>query len=271
MKIMKKVFITCSLFVILFCALASSSAQNTRTSRTRTAPQGDQAELSEIVNLPPAERIEKLKAFIGSHPRSNLRDRAAELIVSAHASLGAERLQGGDTNGAVEQFRLAINQTPANMSDKLFDAVISQLPVNLFVAGERAAALDVARLVEQRVNDNAKRLLVIAGFYLSMEQADDASRAAELAVKLAPDMAAAHQALGAARHISLRLDEAAAEYARAVELDPQSVKARMSLADLRRASGKSEEALALYRSLLAAEAGNKQARTGMVLVLFDLG
>ncbi len=266
---MKKFFVLSLLFIFIVCFFHSSVAQNSRAGQ-RTAAQGDEAELREIVHLPPAERIEKLKAFIASHPRSSSSSIAAELIVSAHAELGAERLQAGDSNAAIEQFRIAITESPASMSDQLFNAVISQIPSNLFVAGEHGAAFDITKLIEQRVSDNPKRLLVLAGFYLNTEQADDATRVAELAVKLAPEMAAAHQALGAARHISLRLDDAASEYARAAELDPQSVRARMSLADLRRAQGKAEEALNIYRALLASDASNKQARTGLVLALFDL-
>lgn len=264
---MKKILFISSLFIITLCFSLEASAQNSRAGQR--GAQGDQGELTAIISLPPAERIAKLKAFIESHARSQLRARAEELIVSAHAELGDARLQAGDITAAIEQFRLAVTESPATMSDRLFDKVVAQIPVNLFVAGEHGAAFDITKLIEQRVADNPKRLLVLAGFYLNTEQADDATRVAELAVKLAPDMAAAHQALGAARHISLRLDDAASEYAKAVELDPQSARARMSLADLRRAQGKADEALAIYRALFAADASNKQARAGVVLSLFD--
>ncbi|MEA2173574.1 MAG: hypothetical protein QOD00_1166, partial [Blastocatellia bacterium] len=115
--------------------------------------------------------------------------------------------------------------------------------------------------------------LALADFYLGIESADDAARVAEAAVKLAPEMSAAHLALGAARRIALRLDDAATEYARALELEPQTAgaSARRSLADLRRATGKPEEALALYREQLKTDAADKGARAGAVLSLFDLG
>jgi uncharacterized membrane protein YgcG/tetratricopeptide (TPR) repeat protein len=235
----------------------------------RDAP--EKAELDALVALPPAERIVKLKAFIEAHPRSALKTFAAELIVSAHASLGDEKLQAGETVGGVEQFQLAIAASPEKMSDSLFTKVVSQLPLNLFMRGQRTAALDAARLIEAKVKDDPKRLLTLAGFFLSIEEADEAARLSETIVKLAPDMAAAHHALGASRHIGLRLDDAATEYARALELDPKLTAARQSLADLRRAAGKTEEALALYREQLAINPADKPARAGVVLSLLDLG
>jgi uncharacterized membrane protein YgcG/tetratricopeptide (TPR) repeat protein len=236
---------------------------------SRNAP--EKAELDELLKLPPAERIEKLKAFIEAYPRSPLKPFAAELIVSAHATLGDEKLKAGDAAGGVEQFQLAITASPEKMSDALFLKVVSQLPWNLYLRGQRTAAFEASRQIESKVKDDPKRLLALANFFLSIEEADEAARLGDLAVKLAPDMAAAHQVLGASRHISLRLDEAATEYARALELDPKHAAARRSLADLRRATGKTEEALALYREQLTIDPADKPARAGIVLSLFELG
>ena len=89
-------------------------------------------------------------------------------------------------------------------------------------------------------------------------------------MKLAPDLAEAHRMLAVGLHISLRLDEAAAEYKRALELDPTSKVSRGSLADLYRASGKNEEALALYNEQLTADPKDNAARAGKVISLFEL-
>jgi uncharacterized membrane protein YgcG/tetratricopeptide (TPR) repeat protein len=232
----------------------------------------ERAELEKLVKIPfLAERIEKLKGFIDAHPRSPLVAYATELIVSARASLGDEKLKAGDAKAGVEQFQLAIAESPEKMSEGLFTRVVSQLPMNLFMRGERPAAFEAARRIEAKVKDDPRRLLALASFFLSVEEADEAARVSEEVVKLAPDMAAAHHALGASHHIGLRLDAAATEYARALELDPKLTAARRSLADLRRASGKAEEALALYREQLTIDAADKPARAGMVLSLLELG
>ena len=118
---------------------------------------------------------------------------------------------------------------------------------------------------------NPKRLAAVAGFYLVIEDANEAGRLAELATQAGPDSAVAHQALGTARHIALRLDEAESEYARALALDPKSAGARIALADLKRAAGKFEEALALYREQLQADPKSNSARAGLVVSLLELG
>ena len=249
----------------------SSSTTSVGSSAAVSGEQGEQVQLKAILGLPPRERIEKLKAFVEAHPRSPLKDRALELIVSARAALGDELLKAGDPTGGREQFRRAVTESSVNMSEKLYTEVVSTLPLNLFLRGERAAAVEVARLIEEKVKENPKRLLAVATFYLNIEEIAEATRISEMAVKLAPDMAAAHQVLGSAHHIALRLDEAGAEYARALELDPALATARRSLADLRRAGGQPEQALRLYQEQLKADPADKVARAGVALALFDLG
>lgn len=277
---MKKSITTafCLLLIFVYCAPQTATAQRRRSDEssagsniTASSNETEKAELDAAIALPPAERIEKLKSFVAAHPRSALKGRATELITSARAALGDQKLQAGDAPGGIAQFRTAITESPANMSDKLFAEIISQIPVNLFVRGERAAAMEAARLIETKVASDAKRLLAMTAFYLRIEEPDEAARVAEAVIKLAPEMSEAHQALGAARHIALRLDDAIKEYQRALELNPKSAGTRRSLADLFRAQGKTEEALTLYREHLTDNPTDKAARAGIVLSLFDLG
>jgi tetratricopeptide (TPR) repeat protein len=273
---MKKSITTLCLFLTLVCCAPQTLTlaqrrSNERSASTVSGGETERAELDATLMLEPVARIEKLRAFIDTHPRSALRARATELIISARAALGDDRLRAGDTQGGIEQFRRAITESPANMSEKLFVEVLAQIPVNLFVRGERAASLEAARLVEAKAASDAKRLLAVAAFYLRIEEPDEAARVAEAAIKLAPEMAEAHRTLGAARHIALRLDDAITEYRRALELNPKTIGARLSLADLYRAQGKAEEALALYREDVTTNPMDKGARTGVVLSLLDLG
>jgi len=239
------------------------------TSTEKRSADDEEIDLTET--LTPDKRIEALKAFLETHPRSASRLRATELIIVARARVGDLKLQAGDVAGGLEQFRLAVAESPADMSDKLYNDVVSRFPVNLILRNQRAAAIDSAHAIEALVRLNPRRLLALASFYLAIEDVAEATRIAEFAVKIAPDLASAHQALGSARHIGLRLDEAAAEYARALELDPKLSSARRSLADLKRAAGSSSEAVTLYRELLAADENDNAARTGLVIALFELG
>jgi tetratricopeptide (TPR) repeat protein len=215
--------------------------------------------------------VTALKKFLDAHPDSSARPRALELLISSYAGTGDELLKKGESAAGVEQLLLAISEAPLTSSDKLFAGVISQIPLNLYLRGERAAADTAARNIIAKFGADPNRLLTVAGYYIAIERGEEAREIAMQALKLAPDLAAAHQTLGLAWHVSLRLDEAAAEYQRALELDPKSRAARRGLADLRRAFGKDEEALALYRELVATDGSDKGARAGLVISLLNLG
>lgn len=241
--------------------------------KKKNTPADDEAEAEEVAVMqshPFAVRVVELKNFLDTHPDSKSKARATELLISSRAALGDEKLRAQDSAAGIEQLMLAISEAPTDISDRLFSGVVAQIPLNLYLRGEREQAFTAAQMIEAKFAADPKRLLAVSGFYLSIERDDEAARVAELAIKLAPDMAAAHDALGLGLHISLRLDEAAAAYKRALELDPKTPIARRSLADLNRAAGKAAEALASYREQLAIDPADKNARAGLVLSLYDL-
>jgi tetratricopeptide (TPR) repeat protein len=253
----------------------SAAKTNTPVKKLTAAEQAelDLDELEEVeltLTNPLPERAVLLKEFLDTHPDSKARSRATELLISTHASLGDQKLKNGDTIGGIEQLLRAIDEADVSISEKLFTGVIAQIPVNLYLRGERQAAFKAAQNVEAKFGNDPKRLLAMAGFYMGVERSNDTVRLAESAVKLAPDLAEAHRLLAVGLHISLRLDEAIAEYKRTLELDPSSKASRGSLADLYRATGKTEQALALYNEQLAAEPKDRAARAGKVISLFEL-
>src|SRR5829696_5043059 len=233
------------------------------------ADESEEVELT--LTLPLAKRAVKLKEFLDTHPNSKSRARATELLISTHAGLGDQMLKNGDIAGGSQQLFRAIEEADVTISDQLFSGVISQIPMNLYLRGERDAAFKAAQNVEAKFGTDPKRLLAVAGFYLGIERGSETVRIAESAIKLAPDLAEAHRILAVGLHISLRLDEAVAEYKRTLELDPTSKVSRGSLADLYRASGKTEEALALYNAQFAANPKDQAAQAGKVISLFELG
>ena len=93
---------------------------------------------------------------------------------------------------------------------------------------------------------------------------------AETAVKLAPDLAEAHRILAVGLHISLRLDEAAAEYKRTLELDPDveglARQSRRSLSCL----GQSRRSTCALQRTTRSRSERRAARAGKVISLLEL-
>lgn len=234
----------------------------------------DDANESEYVELVLTQPLDKreayLKEFIDTHPKSKSKARAVELLLMTYAGQADQKLKSGDTAGGTEQLFRVINEAEVTASDELF-TLIAQFPMNLYLLGEKESAYKAAQNLETKFGTDPKRLLAVARFYMGIERATEAVRIADTAVRLAPDLAEAHRLLAMGHHISLRLDDAIAEYKKAVELDPNSKQSRASLADLYRASGKSEEALKLYDEQLLWDPKDRAARAGKVLALFELG
>lgn len=247
------------------------SAEPAETPHVNTAEDdADEAEEVELtLTLPVNERVTKLKNFLATYPDSKARGRALELLAVAHAGVGEQKLKSGDSAGAVEEMTQAIEIAPADSPAQLFSEVISRIPLKLYVNGERNAAFKAAQSIESKFGSQPKHLLALASFYVGAEYGEEAIRLATRAVQLAPDMAEAHYVLASALHISLRINEAAAEYARALELDPNSNNTRRRLADLERAQGNAVEALTLYRRQLEIDSQDKVAQAGLVLSLLD--
>ncbi len=233
---------------------------------------GEKAELEKAVNEPDAmARIAALRKFIESFPQSEEIVRAQELIVSARAQLGENALKAGDMANGIQYFKSAVKDAPQPLSEKLFADVILQFPTNLFLRGQRDAALEIAQLIEEKISGDAKQLVGLATFYISVENTANARRIAQKAVELAPEMPVAYQTLGIANRLSFRLDEAVTAYTKALELDPASVVSKRSLAEMKRANGKTDEAIKLYREVLDKDATDANAETGLVLALFESG
>ncbi len=216
-----------------------------------------------------AERIAALQKFIENFPKSNEKTHALELVVSARAEIADEKLRLSDTASGIEFFTLAVKDAPNPVSDKLFTEILLQIPTNLFLRGQQAKAIEVAQLIEQKVEGNANQLLGLATFYIGTENAAEARRLADKAVAINPNLPAAYQTLGLASRLNFQLEEAANAYAKALELDANSTVSKRSLAEMKRATGKTDDAIRLYREILAKDESDAAAQTGLALALFD--
>ncbi len=217
----------------------------------------------------PAQRAEALINFVKKFPQSAEKSAAQELISVADAQIGGENLKNNQITAAARYFKLALQNSPSPVSDKLFSQILLQIPSALFFGGAREAALETARLLEAKADGNARQTLGLATFYLGIENADQAIRLANRAAALEPNLTAAYQTLGIANRLNFQPEEAVAAYAKALELDPNSTVSKRSLAEMSRAAGKFEQSIALYREILAQDAADAAAQTGLALALFD--
>ncbi|MEO6590271.1 MAG: tetratricopeptide repeat protein [Pyrinomonadaceae bacterium] len=265
------------LFLMLAFSLTAFSQppNNPKVKKIRPAVSktlNEKEELEKAFNEPDAlARIAALQKFIADFPKSKELVLAQERIVSARAQLGEENLKTGDTAKGIEFFKSAVTDAPVPMPEKLFTEVIIQFPTNLFFRGERDAAFEIAKMIEEKAGNDAKQILGLATFYIAVENATNARRLAQRAIELAPELPAAYHTLGITNRLGFRLDEAVAAYSKALELDPNLIVSKRSLAEMKRANGKPEEAVTLYREILAKDAADATAKTGLILALFESG
>ncbi len=216
-----------------------------------------------------AERVNALRKFAADFPKSGEKIRVAELLVSTLAALADEKMQAGDTQNGIELFKRAVSDAPQPVSDKLFTEILLQIPNSLFLRGQTAAAVETTRIIETKIDGNAKQTLALAGFYITLENSSEAKRLAEKSLALEPDLTAAYQTLGLAERLGFDFENSVAAYQKALELDADSTISKRSLAEMKRAVGKPTEAVALYREILAKTPADNGAQTGLILALFD--
>jgi tetratricopeptide (TPR) repeat protein len=233
-------------------------------------PAGEKEEFENAIGQTLArDRIPALQKFVRDFPESTLKRRAREVIVSSRAELADEKIRLGEIEEGVALFKLAVEEAPTPISDKLFSGLLVKFPANLFFRGQRAAAISIAKTIEEKTPDNPKHLLGPATFYLSVERAADALRLAEKSIEIEPESAGAYHTVGFAHRLNFELEKAAEAFSKAAGIDAESSVSKISLAEMKRALGKPDEASTLYREVLEKEPTNATAQTGLVLSLFD--
>ncbi len=269
-------FLIISLFIFNFSANAQKAKPTPKPKppvsktppKTKAKTESEQFEaIQKTADI--LERINGLRKFKAEFPKSEFNVRAAELLVSAYAQLGDEKLKNNEIEDGINYFKQAVKESPQPVSDVFFIKVLSQLPPNLFYRGQQAAALEIAQSIEPKIGGSAKQLLGLATFYIGIEDGKNAKNLAEKAQVLEPNSFNTYQTLGLANRLLFDLQEAENAYKKALEIEPTSVVTKRSLAEMKRAIGKPNEAETLYRELLTADENDSAAQVGLVLSLFD--
>ncbi len=274
------------IFIIFFCAVAAAAQKKPAVKKPAPAnkplvskavptptppdPAVEKARLDEALTfVAPTEKVSALKKFIADFPNSSEKPRAVEALVVAYAASGDQKLLSNEPDEGIVFFKLAAAETPKPVPTRLFTEVVSKFPANLYYRGQREAAIAITAVIEQKAEGNSAQLLVLASFYLGIENGDEAKRLAQAAAVVDPGSVAAYQILGVAHRLNFDLEESAKAYEKALELDPESSAAKRSLAEMKRALGRSDEAAALYREVLTKYPNDIPANTGLILSLFD--
>jgi tetratricopeptide (TPR) repeat protein len=185
------------------------------------------------------------------------------LLIREYALKGEQALREGNPQTAMQAFKAALRAAPAAVNDKVFSQYIFPLPMAMNAFGYRIESADLMRSFEARFDTDPNRLVEIGYFYVQIEAPFEAVRVLERAVQLAPQDHSAHNSLGTAYLISLRLDEAGAEFQRALELDAGDEFANLNLGNLARATGDYERAVGYYRKQIALKRDDAEAHGGL--------
>src|SRR5919205_868368 len=171
---------------------AKTAAAKPKTAAAKPTPKpadGDalKAEVDEIVKLDAATRVERLSAFVKANPDTPQTLRARELLTSARAALGDEKLRAGDRAAGAELKRatgkpeeaaaLYREQLAANAQDASARAGVV---LSLFDAGKREEA---ERELQSALTGEARDLPLLVGASYWHAAHGDGARALELAEK----------------------------------------------------------------------------------------
>jgi tetratricopeptide (TPR) repeat protein len=268
--------------LVLLCSLALGASAQRPTQRTTPAAhpaptqtpsaalESERWEAATALESP-AERVEALTRFLEDFPKSRRIASARESLSAARAAYGDALIEVGDTERGIDLFELAVREAPTPFPQRLFDEVISRIPMNLVLRGKGEEGLEIADLIEEKARESAPQLLVLASFHLGLENGSDAIRIAERALELDPASSDALITLALANRMNFDLGASAAAYRKVLELDPDSAVAGRGLADALRGLGRTDEAISIYRGLLAKNESDFHSETGLILALFDIG
>ena len=217
------------------------------------------------------ERIELLEKFLQTSRGSDVEAEAREMLMREYALRGEQNLREGSAQHAMADFKSVFRLAPPTITDRIFGQYIFPMPMAMNAFGFRAESVQLMKSFESRFSADPNRLVQIGFFYVQIEAPIEAVRVLEQTVQIAPEDHRAHNALGTAYLINLRLDDAAAEFERALQLDPRDEYANLNLAHVSRAHGDHQRAVTYYRKHLEIKSDDSEAHGGLAVSLLALG
>jgi tetratricopeptide (TPR) repeat protein len=217
------------------------------------------------------ERIDRLVKFLSANRGKPIEPDVRQALMREYALRGEQRLREGSPQRAMDDFKAVFRTAPQEISDPVFGQYIFPLPMAMNSFGYRAESAELMKSFEARFQNDPNRLVQIGFFYVQIEAPLEAVRVLEHTIELAPQDHRAHNSLGTAYLINLRLEDAESEFARALELDQHDEYANLNLANMLRARGDHEHAVTYYRKQLQVKPDDADAHGGLAISLLALG
>ena len=217
------------------------------------------------------ERIDLLEKFLQTSRGSDVEAEAREMLMREYALRGEQNLREGSVQLAMADFKSVFRLAPPTITDRIFGQYIFPLPMAMNAFGFRAESVQLMKSFESRFSADPNRLVQIGFFYVQIEAPIEAVRVLEQTIQVAPEDHRAHNALGTAYLINLRLDDAAAEFERALQLDQRDEYANLNLAHVSRSRGDHQRAVTYYRKHLELKSDDSEAHGGLAVSLLALG
>src|SRR3954452_7325278 len=171
-----------AVLALLLCYFGISAQPPRPNSRPRTKPApgiaaskpATESEALEraLAEADPETRADALKGFLKDFPNSEKASSAKALLVTALAAAANVRMQVGDTEGGVAMFREAMEAAPTPIPENLFNETVSKIVPSLYFHGEQKDAIELAGLLEPKIQTNLTQLLYLGDFYASTENGD---------------------------------------------------------------------------------------------------
>lgn len=217
------------------------------------------------------ERIKQLEKLLSSRLDSEIEAEARDLLIREYLLRGEQRLREGSPQLAAIDFRTVFKLIPSPVTDRLFGQFIFPMPVAMNSFGFRTESVELMKSFESRFADDPNRLIQIGFFYIQVEAAIEAVRLLESVARMSPDNHRAHNSLGSAYLINLRLDEAEASFKRALELNARDEYANLNMGNLARAFGDYRTAVNYYTQQIHMKPDDPEAHSGLGLSLVVIG
>jgi tetratricopeptide (TPR) repeat protein len=218
-----------------------------------------------------AERIAQLEKLVAAYRGSQIEGQARESLIREYALKGEQALREANPQLATQAFKAAFRAAPDPITETVFSQYIFTLPIAMNSFGYRTESVELMHSFEPRFENEPNRLVQIGFFYVQIEAPFEAVRVLERAVELAPQDHRAHNSLGTAYLINLRLDDAVAEFQKALALDARDEFANLNLGNLSRAMGDYQGSIGYYRKQIALKADDAEAHGGLAIALLAVG